>query len=143
MQYIIYSDGSSTGKQGKAGAAAVIFNGNKGILIAEPVPYICGNNVSELYAIGLAVKYLPNRASAMIYTDSNNCIQWLAGNWNRNNPQVKAVADEIDYIWKEKDLNLSFCWVKGHNKNRWNEYVDKMAKRAKETRLSIKEVVYE
>lgn len=144
MQYIIYTDGSSTGKQGKAGSAAVIFNGNKGILFAEPLPYICGNNAAELYAIYLAVRYLPKRASAKIHTDSNNAIMWLTGNWNRNNPLIKTIAEDIDCIWKDKDLNLSFVWIRGHSGIRWNVECDKAAKEAKETNQAFRrEVVYE
>lgn len=141
MGIIVYTDGSSTGKQGKAGAAAVIFNKGKGLLIAEPIPYDCGNNTAELTGILIAIRELPPKSSAKIYTDSNNCIMWLTGDWNRNNPQVKAVADEIDRIWEEKDLNLSFQWVKSHAKIKWNELADKTAKRAKETNQCIREEI--
>lgn len=144
MTYLAYCDGSSTGKQGKAGSAAVIFKGNRGILIAAPVPFVCGNNVAELFAVYLIVDHLPKRASAKIHTDSNNCIMWLTGNWARNNPQVKAVADDIDRIWAEKDLNLSFVWIRGHSGIRWNVECDKAAKIAKETNQAFRrEVVYE
>ncbi len=138
MTIIIYTDGSSTGKQGKAGAAALLFIDDKSILVAEPLPYECGNNTAELYAILLAVRELPYRASAKIHTDSNNCIMWLAGDWSRKNEQVKAVADEIDTIWREKDLDLSFQWIKGHGTDTYNQYVDKIAKQVKDTKEKVR-----
>lgn len=137
MSYIIYTDGSSTGKQGKAGAAAIIFSSDilvSGLIIAEPITYECGNNVAELYAILLAVKDLPYKASAKIITDSKNCIMWLAGNWQRRDEKIKLVADEIDLIWQKKDLMLTFQWVKGHSKILCNEAADWAANQAKQGR---------
>lgn len=141
--FTVYTDGSSTGKIGKAGACAVIFYQGKGILIARPLAFDTGNNVAELAAVYIAFQELPPKASAVIYTDSNNAIQWLTDKFRRNNPQIDNIYQRIKKIWREKELDISFVWIKGHNKNKWNEVVDLAAKESKATGKAIRKEVTE
>ena len=61
-------------------------------------------------------------------------LKWDKNNWKRGKSDVPN-AD----LWKElvallhrSDTfyrNVTFKWVKGHNGNEWNEYVDKLAQK--------------
>ena len=60
-------------------------------------------------------------------------LKWKQNNWKSTN---KKDVKNID-LWKELDgLNHSgiyWKWVKGHNGNKWNDYVDELAHKCAES----------
>jgi ribonuclease HI len=141
--FICYCDGSSTGRIGRAGACAIVFFQGKGVLVARPLAFDTGNNVSELAAVYICLQELPPKSTAIIYTDSKNCIMWLTDKFRRNNPQIEDVYKRIKKVWREKELTITFEWIAGHSGNKWNEICDLAAKQAKETGKTIRKEVYE
>ena len=102
------------------------------------------NNRMELQAvinILIQLKEIDSRPENVeVFTDSKYVqqgisqwiLKWKQDNWKRGNKEVLNVD-----LWKELDsLNQSgieWKWVKAHNGNRWNEYVDDLARRCAET----------
>lgn len=91
------------------------------------------NNRMELRAILEALKAMKRvmpYTEIVIHTDSNNAIQWLTKAWNRNDPNISALCDDI---WKEietKQVKISYVHVKGHAGDPENEWVDQAAVKA-------------
>jgi ribonuclease HI len=82
-----------------------------------------------------------------IYSDSAYCINiftnwifnWKKNNWTRkgNKPienleLIKDIDSAIEDA-KKKNIKVEFIKVNGHSGNKWNEYVDKLAVKAKES----------
>ena len=120
----IYTDGSCLKNPGGPGGWAIcILDDNKEF-------YLSGNNNSttnnrmELTAIIEAVSCIKeNSICCTIYTDSQLCINCATGKWKRN----KNLDLWLEYDKYSKNKNIKFEWVKGHNNNKYNEIVDKMA----------------
>lgn len=121
---IIYTDGSCLSNPGGAGGWAVCIIEENGTEF-----YLSGgdesttNNRMELKAIIEAVSCVQKTYECVIYTDSQLCINCATGKWKR-----KSNLD----LWQEYDSiseskKISYEWVKGHNGNKYNEIVDKMA----------------
>ena len=119
----LYTDGSCLKNPNGPGGWAVC------ILEDDLEYYLSGNNSSttnnrmELTAIIEAVSCIKYDIECKIYTDSQLCINCATGKWKRN-----ANLD----LWKEydnvsKNKNIKYEWVKGHNGNKYNEIVDKIA----------------
>ena len=82
-----------------------------------------------------------------IYSDSAYCVNiftnwifnWKKNNWTRkgNKPienleLIKDIDSAIEDA-KRWDIKVEFIKVSGHSGNKWNEYVDKLAVKAKES----------
>ena len=151
MIYEVYTDGATTGN-GKANApggwAYVILK--DGVMIAQDSGGEVGttNQRMELTAALNAcreVEKMDAFARVKIYSDSayliNCCKQnwwraWQANGWKNSKKEPVANPD----LWMglipffEKVPNgYDFIKVAGHHGVEWNEYVDKMAVRAKES----------
>lgn len=119
----IYTDGSCLkNPNGPGGWALCILENDKEF-------YICGNEKSttnnrmELKAVIEAVSCLKKNQECIIYSDSQLIINCASNIWKR-----KANMD----LWEEyenisKNKKIKFEWVKAHNKNYYNEIVDKLA----------------
>jgi len=125
----IYTDGScKPTNPGPAGYGVVIIEDGK------MTHYCCAyigeetNNVAEISGIAYAIDYLiqngKNWEEAILYTDSNYCVGLFTKNWNasKNKELVAAVRQKL-----EDCPNLDIKWVRGHNGNKYNEIVDKLA----------------
>lgn len=94
------------------------------------------NNRMELRAILMALKALPNGAMAVIYSDSQYCVNGLTiwgRNWQRRNWHKKDGAPMPNRdLWlliheQTKRVSASFTWVRGHAGNSGNERADALA----------------
>ena len=90
---------------------------------------VCGgessttNNRMEMQAVIEALTFVHNKEYT-IYTDSKLVMNCAQGIWKR-----KSNLD----LWKEydrvsKNKKLQWVWVKGHDGNKYNEIVDKLAR---------------
>lgn len=147
MKIEIWTDGACSGNPGPGGYAYVVKN-NDEVLIKG-----CGhedettNNAMELKAIVQAIKYVFNYEPARVkeitlYSDSAYCLnainqKWIY-NWFLNGWKTKE-GKEIKNLelWQKlypmlfmKNTNISFVKIKGHAGNKYNELVDKIAKKA-------------
>lgn len=119
----IYTDGSCLKNPNGPGGWAVC------ILEDDIEYYLSGNNSSttnnrmELTAIIEAISCIKANLECKIYTDSQLCINCATGKWKRN--ANLDLWSEYDNVSKNKNINYE--WIKGHNGNKYNEIVDKMA----------------
>lgn len=87
------------------------------------------NNRMEMTAVIEALRYIDHEklhtSSITLYSDSNLVVQTLLQGWKR-----KANLD----LWEELDalseeIDMKYVWVKGHDKNKWNNECDKIAQK--------------
>ncbi len=132
---IIYTDGACKGNPGSGGWGAVLLykNHEKQLYGSEKNTT---NNRMELMAVIKALQALNRPCNIKIYTDSkyvqNGMLSWLEG-WKKNNwkNSKKQEVKNID-LWKILDVeaqkhSIEWCWVKGHNGDKYNELADELA----------------
>ena len=134
----IYSDGSCDPNPGPGGWAAIILDG-KDKKILKGYAAESTNNRMELTAALEALKQVDASKSIKIYTDSQylqkGVEEWLA-NWRTRNWKRKSgVLANID-MWKEiseeiTHRKITWCWIKGHAGNPYNEQVDRIAQQVR------------
>lgn len=120
----IYTDGSCVPNPGKGGWAYIALLGDEEISLYSGEKYTT-NNKMEMKAVIEPLKTFKEYKKFHIFSDSLYVINCAQGIWKR-----KANLDlwtEYDKLSKGKDI--LFEWVKGHNGDKYNEMVDKLAKR--------------
>lgn len=124
----IYTDGACQPNPGKSGIGFLIISNNK--IVKKFSHYLgCGtNNIAELTAIQYALQFILSHSKEneeiKLYSDSEYAIGCLTKNWNiKKNIEL---INEIKNIIK-KFKNISFIWVKAHDKNEYNNMVDSLA----------------
>lgn len=144
----VYTDGScrANGSANAVGGwAFAIVREDELIYAARGMVCSTTNNQMELEAVKRAIKWIRTgidlkNEQVEIYTDSayiQNCVsqKWYI-NWQKNgwvNTKKEPVKNReyweflIPYFTDER---FSFLKVKGHNGDKWNEYVDKLAQEA-------------
>lgn len=128
----IFTDGSSRGNPGPGGYGAILrYNGqlkelNGGFRRTT-------NNRMELLAVISALEQLKtNKLPIKIYSDSKYVIdsitkKWVHG-WVKKGFKGKKNKDLwLRYLNLERQFNLHFIWVKGHNGHPQNERCDQLA----------------
>ena len=134
MSLQVYTDGSASPNPGKGGAGAVFIKDDKIILeLLYSEKGITTNNRMELYAVIMALYYVPPDEPVNIYTDSSYVCEgitkwiheWKRTNWKNNT--IKNI-DLWKLLNKRCGANVTINWVKGHNDNKWNEHADRLAK---------------
>lgn len=129
MNYIAYSDGSCDNLNPKrpGGSAYIIFDSTgKEIKRASKGFLNTTNNRMEILAIMSIVNSLPPNSSVTIHSDSQYSINVLSRIW-----QASDNLDQITKYWdlcRDKNINVQFVWVRGHDGNEYNELCDKMAR---------------
>lgn len=152
--YKIYTDGAATMKQedGKykrisGGWAFVLLDENENVIkTALGGAAKATNNAMELEAINAALQdiYLNDYKGCIIevYSDSAYCINiftkwiegWRANGWTRgkDHKEIENInkimtIDDIIHRLGNMFCDVRFIKVKGHDGNKWNEYVDMCA----------------
>lgn len=147
----VYTDGavSGNGKDGAPGGWAYVIL-KDGVMIVQDSGAEIGttNQRMELTAALNAcrvVEKMDTFAQARIYSDSAylvNCWKqhwwrgWQANGWKNSKKQPVANEDlwlGLIPFFQKVPNGFDFVKVKGHAGNEWNEVVDKMAVRAKES----------
>lgn len=136
---IIYADGACKGNPGiGAWAATLEYKGVKKEITG--FSNYTTNNQMELTAVIEALKKLKRKCSVIIYTDSQyvqrGITEWISGFKKRNWKNVKNTE-----LWQELDKlnnnhNVKWFWVRGHDGNFGNEYVDKLANKVISEKLA-------
>jgi ATP-dependent DNA helicase PIF1 len=145
LKYIIYTDGSCLRNPGSGGYAGVILDSdNNKISQVFGSDHKTTNNRMELQAVIKVLIQLkeidPKPGSVEVFTDSKYVqqgisewiLKWKQNGWKRGSKDILNID-----LWKELDeLNspvIEWKWVKAHNGNQWNEYVDNLARKCAET----------
>lgn len=146
----IYVDGSAMPNPGYGGYGVAVLNADKQLVVSKSFSHDdphATNNQMELRAAITAFDYIDDGEHATIYTDSTYVqqgitswiVKWRNNGWCASN---KNPVKNVD-LWKqldkqrEKHPNVSFKWVKGHNGDKWNDHVDKLAKDGVQTSMSL------
>jgi len=146
----IYTDGSSIGNPGPGGYGI--------IMILENATYkkelsqgfkLTTNNRMELLAVIIALESIKTKDSIVeVFTDSKYVSdavdkQWVF-KWEKLDFKKKKNPD----LWKRflliyRKHNVTFTWIKGHNKHPQNERCDYMANSAAKSSNLINDIYYE
>lgn len=134
----IYTDGSCI-KDAKGRFGIVVLENNKIIHSYAEREENTTNNRMELKAILRAVELFGTKKEPYItvYSDSQYCVNtyniwalsWKEKGWIKSDGSVPKNLDLIKafFALKEKGYNLNLKWVKGHEKNLYNELADALA----------------
>ena len=139
-KYIVYTDGSCHNKVDSVGGWAYLIIHNGQTTVASDGEYPSTSNRMELTAALEALLSTPRDSVVEIYSDSKYTVNtindwlysWEKKGWkNSYGDEVKNMdimlnlKEQIDY------RKVKAIWVKGHNGNEYNEYVDKLARDAR------------
>lgn len=127
----IYTDGSCLKPNGPGGWCCYIMENN----ITVPHVIISGNetnttnNRMEMQAVIESLMFLSyevdKKVVYKIYTDSKLVLNCASGLWNRN----KNLDLWMEYDKVSMGKKIKWFWVKGHNGDKYNEIVDKIARK--------------
>lgn len=136
----VYTDGSCLKNPGGSGGYAFLLvdeSRNFSTLAKSFFEPATTNNRMELKAIISAVKFLNSFTSLnkkfTIYSDSEYSVKGF-NEWSKNWIKKNFKDVKNDDLWREL-LSLNFDniqlkWVKAHDINRYNNFVDKIAKQS-------------
>ena len=132
----VFTDGSCEGNPGPGGWAYAWVVDDEVVREDSGVDPATPNNRMELQALIEAFRILPPDAEISIYSDSRLCVDtinsWAAGweqrGWRRKSGPIAnlELVQEL-YRLAQSRPGAKLCWIKAHDGQRWNEYVDRLA----------------
>jgi ribonuclease HI len=148
-QLIIYTDGAARGNPGPGGYGVVMIWGDTKKELSAGYR-LTTNNRMELLAVIAALQSVKRKNIPItIYTDSQyivNSVQkkWL-DNWIKTNFKGGKKNKDLWMQYHElaKDFSITFCWVKGHAQNIYNNRCDQLATAAADGMHLLVDETYE
>jgi ribonuclease HI len=104
------------------------------------------SSIMELTAIKEALVALPKGASATLFSDSREALNyceklipiWRKNGWKNTPKEFDIILIEINKLLLDKELNVTWTWIRSHNGNIGNERADALAdKGAREAKRLI------
>jgi ribonuclease HI len=138
QRVIIYTDGACSINPGPGGWAALLLFRDTARFISGYEPHTT-NNQMELAAAIAALKVLHREAKLEVHTDSmylKDGIQkwirnWRIHNWRTaSNGPVKNKEFWVELDRQIQSHDIQWKWVRGHSTNRYNNFVDWLARDA-------------
>ena len=134
----VYTDGGCSGNPGPGGWAYVVLENDTMLSYASGNVEDTTNNRMELIAVINALETCIKSAypEITLFTDSqyvkNGYTTWLS-NWKRNGWKSSTGAVKNKDLWVRLDnlsnsIKVNFCWVRGHNGEKYNEMCDSLVK---------------
>lgn len=124
---IVYTDGSALNNgspdSGCGWACKLIYKGREKVKSGSDKGKT--NNVMEMTAVLRAMKSITDKSIPVeVFSDSKYVVETLNGNF-----QIKKNTELWQELMAEKDkfADIRFVWVKGHDKNKHNNDVDRVA----------------
>lgn len=127
--YTIFTDGAYSSSRDQGGVGIVILKDGKEVLHYSNMYRKTTNNQMELGAIIIALRTIKGEIDSLtIYSDSQYCIGCAVQGWKRKkNKEMWKEFDEQYERVKKLCPDIRFVHVKGHDGNKYNEIVDKLA----------------
>jgi ribonuclease HI len=135
-KFLCYTDGSCKKNDNQSGGWGVVIKTSDG-KVSE---YFGGaikttSTAMELTAIKEALSLLPQAAKATVFSDSKSALDycsrqidiWKKSNWRNCQDQNIALLQEIDSLIVGKQLQIEWCWLRGHGSNKGNLRADELA----------------
>ncbi|MBQ2350280.1 MAG: ribonuclease HI [Cytophagales bacterium] len=138
MEVKVYTDGACSGNPGPGAFAYIIIDSNDNILLQYAQGFeATTNNRMELMAVISALTECFNKGydKVVVYSDSQYVVNainkgWLIS-WQKHNFTGKKNVDLWqDFIAIQSKIDTNFIWIKGHDRNMFNERCDLLAKNA-------------
>lgn len=141
-KYVIYTDGSSLNNQCEdriGGWAAIVFKKTEtGATRADLSGAEAGatNSAMELEGLSRALELIEDNAEVKIFSDSKYVVEtfnswvhgWVKRGWKRPKGEIAHIDTVKNIYYGLKRMGkYQLIHVKGHNGDRYNEEVDKMA----------------
>ncbi|MBW2107492.1 MAG: ribonuclease HI [Deltaproteobacteria bacterium] len=132
----LYTDGACSGNPGPGGYGAILEYGKTTKELSAGFRNTT-NNRMELMAVIAGLSALKEPCKVTVVSDSRYVVdaiekgwvqRWQKNNWMRNKRQKALNVD----LWKRlmalmKRHDVSFTWVRGHNRHPQNERCDRLA----------------
>lgn len=135
--YVFYVDGSYNEKINKAGWGLVILKDGKmiealkGVITEDDLDLGQRNVVGELIGAIATVQQAKQRKieEFVLCFDLEGIESWVTGDWNAEHQLTRGYRDIMRKAIDD-GLKITFNKVKGHSGDKWNDYVDTLAKQA-------------
>lgn len=125
--YRVYTDGAYSSARNQGGIGFVILKDDKEVARYSKMYKNSTNQRMEQMAAIVALESISTPSEVTIISDSQYVVCTYTKNWKR-----KANLD----LWKRFDkavefhTKVEFLWVKGHDKDEYNNIADKLASNA-------------
>lgn len=121
----VYTDGAYSSSRNQGGWAFVLLNNDEKIFSLFGSELNTTNNRMEIQGVIEAIKYIKsiNIKEITILSDSMYVIGTMTKNWKRN--KNLDLWEKLDNL--KKDLSINWLHIKGHSKNKWNDYCDMLS----------------
>lgn len=132
--YKVYCDGSCNRDKHIYSYGSVILNPNDEVIVRMYQGYEnnefaqFANIAGECFGVLESLEYCKehNISKVIIYHDYLGVKMWALGSWQTNSAISKYYSDKIKEY--RELIDFKFIWIKGHNKNHYNEEADQLAK---------------
>ncbi|AGJ90577.1 viroplasmin family protein [Mycoplasma putrefaciens] len=140
---IAYTDGSYDVESKTYSFGAVVIFNNKQVHISQrfndsktaELRNVAGELLAAMHVTQFCLDN--NIKDLKIYHDYQGVSKWVTQEWQANKEFTKKYKEYMQN--KQKQINISFEWVKAHSNNKYNELADRLAFNAT-YKLVIKEV---
>ncbi len=133
IKAVAYVDGSFNVETCVFGYGVVMFHNGEEIHLSDSSDdkemASMRNVAGEIYGSMAAMEYAieHNIKNLSIYYDYMGIAKWCTGEWKTNKPGTIAYKKYYDKI--KRKVNITFYKVKGHSGDKYNNLVDKLAKK--------------
>lgn len=133
-EVIAFVDGSFDKGKGLCGSGIVILRNVKSDIPFKEIKFstkdkynqwnIQGECEAALESIRWAISEGYNKIA--IYYDYQGIGSWANREWKAKNDYTKSYVQKFDEL--NRHIEIDFVKVKGHSKNKWNDWADKLAR---------------
>lgn len=122
----LYTDGGARPNPGKGAAVAILTCNDEIVTMLSRTEPHATNNIMEIHAIILGLDTCVNQypdTPVKIYTDSLYIVGIMASG-HRRKANIE-LFDQLDTLAEKAKLkSQDWIWIRGHNKNKFNELAD-------------------
>jgi ribonuclease HI len=146
--YLCYTDGGCRVSERSPGGWGIYIRPPKGDAIEKFGGAIDTNStIMELTAVKIALELLPKDIKVTVFSDSQEILSyceksipiWRQNGWKNIPRELDPLLKAISSSWEDKNLTITWTWVRSHNGNAGNERADQLADQgAREAKKKIR-----